>query len=235
MAAEAPPGYDDAVAMESVEEHGAAGEEAPAEEGPSILGQAQATVASVVYPDDVVEGSPAWHTAVAAASAAETARVNAAALDEKYKISEAVDGHRKAASDKMAELDAEYKVSEKGQAAYEASAAAASYTAAQLSALNEQHKVTERTAEAAAAAAASASAQAAALDEQYKISESAAHYDAQYGVSEKAAAGWGMAKGGLMSAHAWWKGTPTATNETEKAAVADDAVPAEEVKAESAM
>ena len=42
----------------------AAGEEAPAEEGPGMLGQAvgtaHATVVNVVYPDDVVEGSPAW-------------------------------------------------------------------------------------------------------------------------------------------------------------------------------
>jgi len=197
----------------------AAGEEAPAEEGPGMLGQAvgtaHATVVNVVYPDDVVEGSPAWHAANAAATAAETARVNAAALDEKYKISEALDGHKKAASDKYAELDAEYKMSEKGQAAYDASAAAAAYTAAQLAALNEQHNVTGRTAEAASAAAATAAAQAAALDEQYKVSETAAHYDAQYGVSEKAAVGWGMARNGLLGAHSWWTGKSTEATETE--------------------
>lgn len=215
--------------MESVEQP-AAGEEAPAGEG--YVSGATKLVGDVVYPEDVAEGSPAWHAATAATSAAEYTKAGAAQLDEKFAISQTAAGYQQAASDKLAEIDAQHKVAEKAAYAYEqtknASIAAAEATAAQWKQMDETHDISGRTAAALAEASSAAGSKASAIDADYKISETAAAYDAHYGVSEKTAAAAQYASLMAMSAHGWWTGKGAAA----AAEPAAEEAPAQEVAAE---
>jgi hypothetical protein len=196
--------------MESVQPEESAGSEADAS---SYVASTAAAVGKVIYPEDTVEGSPAWHAAQAASSAALQAKMTAASLDEKYKISEAMETQKKAAADRMAALDAEHKISEKTAYAYEqtkaGTMAAMQMTQAQLQALDQQHDLSGK----AQSAMNSATQQAAALDEQYKVSETARQYDEKYGVSKTATAAASTAASAafsaLTSAHSWWTGKPS--------------------------